>query len=900
MTKLPIVALTLALLSLACGALAQQSINAANLTLRWDEAAGKVLATSAFDPELVTGLNLHVYDGRLDAALPLAVEEVSVAGGMMTVRYSCPKPITIVAIFSGHLEGLIVNVMVLNAGEEQEWLEPALDAVLGDVAGLSVFDGHTVQEQPQEQFGDSEFFGRMQICSAWNTDASLGLGLAASEIRSWFDHFYLPPTDERPAILSTSTRLVLDAGQDDSVSFWVASRPGEWGFYESLDAYYETDPSLFDRGSDVDPRVDLGGAQYRAWLAGSKFSPEICRRLYAGWEWCYAPFRRTGDIVGRERFWDYQPAREPSGPRAYSREEFLQWREGHFEAGRACDTVMGFYVPAQVWCEEQLAREVYPDALVEDPNTRTLFTTPWVTGHDNERLVFPYKTSYGEQSRIDMREVAEELDLRAFAFDTAGGNGKYRGPALPELDGRAWDDDGVYCRSNVAIAHLMQFVHSLQAQDGTQLAVLSNPNPRCAYSAVVWSDSLMLEGEPWKVDRTYGDSLRWMAGQKTLVWWEGYAPETFVDLEQASDEQVAMLIRGLADFTLLQSFRIGYIPPSNFTQGVGRLVEWLPALTDCVTTGWQPVTAARVPEPLWATRYGDGLDALICVAHEVDASPEIEVAIESERFAEGAVLFTDYDGSQRTNMIVDGESRIAILVPKRTPVLLRAQAQVLPADAITQAVVSADLGLTGGDLTLRLTGRGEATVRVRVPEDLEIVSARLNGAAVAVEGDAVTIDLAGEGELRVQMRSPIFRGSERALIDFPFANEAGATSTIFLADDAGEMEQYLAERLLLYFDYWYGRIGAGEESQIPIMRGEPIPPTGGTVLIRTGAPESRVEVVNGALHIEARDDAELKRIFMRYLRALDTKYWAADLGVGASWLRRAKGDDPWLTWPETD
>jgi len=82
------------------------------------------------------------------------------------------------------------------------------------------------------------------------------------------------------------------------------------------------------------------------------------------------------------------------------------------------------------------------------------------------------------------------------------------------------------------------------------------------------------------------------------------------------------------------------------------------------------------------------------------------------------------------------------------------------------------------------------------------------------------------------------------------------------------------------------------------VRGEPT----GTpaVLIRAGAPEGRIEVVDGILRIAARDDAELERLFMRYLRALDTKYRAADLGVGASWLRRAKGDDPWLTWPDED
>jgi hypothetical protein len=787
----------------------------------------------------------------------------------------------------------VVHATVLNLGDQQEWIELSLEAELADVDGLSIFDGRNVADQPQEQFGEDEFIGRLHVCSAWNSDASLGLALAPSELRSWFHHSYLPDGANGSATLSTMTRVVLDPDQDDSVSFWAASRPGEWGFYESLDAYYETYPAFFDRDPEVDPRVDLGSAEYRAWRPGN-WAPEICRRLYAGWDWCYAPFKRTGDIVGRERFWEYDPAREPQGERAWERERFLQWRREKFEEGRRTNCVMGFYVPAQVWCEEQLAQEHYPDALIEDPDTRTLFTTPWVTGHDNERLVFPYETSFGEQSRKDMRAVAEELDLRAFAFDTAGGRGKYRGPALPELEGRSWDEDGVYCRNNIAVANVMQFVHTLRADDGTNLAVISNPNPRCAYSSVIWSDSMMLEGEPWKVDRTYGDSLRWMAGQKTLVWWEGYNPQTFIDLEQASDEQVAMLLRGLADFTLLQSLRIGFIPPPYYTQGFERLVQWLPALVECVQTGWQPVPAARVPEPLWSTRYGNGLDTLIAIAHEEKGAHEIEVAIENERFAEGAVLFTDYDGSQRTNTIVDGESRITLVVPTRTPRLLRAQAEVLPADAITEAVARADFGLTGGHVTLELAGQGEVIVRVRVPDDMQIAVARFDGETVPVEDATVTVDLDGAGELRVQMRSPIFRGSETALLGFPFATEAGPTSTIYLREDAGEAEEYLAERLQLYFDYWFERIKGREAPAIPITRGEP---SGTAAVIRSGADEARVEIVEDVLYIEAPSEAELEDVFFGYLRGIDTEYWTPDTGYGG-WFPRAKGDDPWLTWPE--
>jgi hypothetical protein len=146
----------------------------------------------------------------------------------------------------------------------------------------------------------------------------------------------------------------------------------------------------------------------------------MCRRLFAGWEWCYAPFRRTGDIVGRAELWEYTPARLFSKDRTKARDAYLADREGAFAQGDArSNLAMMFYIPSQVWCEEQLARERYTDALVTDPKVKTHFSTPWVTGHDNEVLVFPYGTSFEEQSRKDLAEVARDLRLGGFAFDTA-------------------------------------------------------------------------------------------------------------------------------------------------------------------------------------------------------------------------------------------------------------------------------------------------------------------------------------------------------------------------------------------------------------------------------------------------------------------------------------------------
>ncbi len=879
---------------------AEHTVEAGDLSVTLGDRGEIVSCASKFAPGWISGLGFYLYDGKSGKRVDLVPADIVVDGDRAYSRLACDLPVMISAAWARWKEGLVVTFAMVNAGEQQ-LLEIGIEAQLSSTEGLIFFDGWEQVERPAEEVTLEGLAGVFPVCAAWTERASLGLGLAATEIRSWLGHRYIPAADGS-ATMRSSVRIVLDAEADETISFFAASRPGEWGHYEVLDAYYGTYPGMFRADPDIDPRARLGGAQYRCFKRPSEWDPEICRRLCTGWDWCYAPFRRTGDIYGRQEFWEYEPVREMSKDRAQPLAQFHEWRKERFAHGERCDVTMMFYVPSQIWCEEQLAMQVYPDALTTDPRARTRFTTPWVTGHDYERRVFPCETSFGRQSREDMRAVAEELGLLGFAFDTAGGSAKYRGPALENLDGRAWDEEGVYCAENVAVARLMQFVGDMRTEDGTRLAVVANPGARCAYTAPFWADSAMLEGEPWKVDRTFSDHLRWLMGHKTLVWWEGYGVERFIDLEAAKPEQVRAVLRGLADFTLLQSLRVGFIPPANFAQGVERLVRWLPAISECVTTGWEPVPAARVPEPCWATRYGGGLDTLIAIAHETAEQVQGQVAIENSRLSDGVCLFSDHDGAERSNTIEGGETLIDLTVPVRTPILLRAQAEILPPQAVTRAVVSRSIGLCGGETRLRLMGEGDATVRVRVPEGMSIVFASFKGAGVSptegAEAAEFLLPLAGEGEFVVRLASEVFGGSDEAILDFPFTRDGEPNCTVYVRPDASETERLLAERLQLYFRYWYAQ-AVGQEEECVILIAQGAPEAGPAVVVQIGEPEGKPVQVDGeVLRVCAPDEARLREVFFKLLRALDTKYWFACQAPAAGFYKAAEVAGKTLTWDE--
>ncbi len=845
--------------------------------------AGAITASAAGDPRLLRSAALHVYDGATKAAVALTPTGVKRAGEAVEAGYRGAAGLTIALSLRPMGRCVVWAITCRNGGPAERRLEVGPTLRLTRARVEHYCDGWDEFDAPASERSSTKLEGNFPLPGVWNKAAAVAVGLEPSALVSYLRHDYRPAGDD--AWLAAVTRLAVRPGESVTVPFVTCAAPGEWGWYELLEAYYDSFPSWFVARDDVDPRATAGSAQYRAWPAGP-WSREISRRLYGGWEWCYAPFRRTGDIVGRAELWDYQPVRPFGAPRGKPREEYLAWRRHAFAQGeRGAGVAMMFYIPSQVWCEQRLATERYPDALTTDPKAKILFDTPWVTGHDDELRVFPYQTSFGEATYRDLGEVAEQLDLSGFAFDTAGDAVRYLGPALGKLDCRAWDDQvGVYCAESVAIARLMDYVHTLR-KDGRTLAVVSNPMANGTYASCFRSDSAMLERNPWSHTRTESDRLRWKMGHKTLVWWEGYEVNDFIDPAHIRPEQLAGVYQGLADFTLLQSLRVGYIPTPNFTQGVARLVRWLPLIVECVRTGWQPVPAARVPPPLWSARYGRGLATILAVAHETGEPVDGEVAVENARLGDGAFLFSGHDGRAVSQRLAGGETRCALSVPVRTPVVLRAWLNVRPAAAVAAATVSAADGATAATLTAALTGRGETALTPRVPPGMRLDWARWNGAAVPLvpgEPPEVKITLAGAGRLECRFVSRTLKLTDEQLFDYPFVAAGAPGCAIVLEAADPESLRPTALSLQEYFRYWFGRAAQpAAEVLVPIVTSPSAAPR--QVRLRLAAGASPTAALAGDdLVLEAGDAAALDDLVQALLRVLDRRYWTPDQFPGVA------------------
>jgi len=866
-----------------------EEVRAGGLSLQWDK-SGSFRACAVFDPGLLQAAKLRVLDGKRNQELLLVPERISSRGATLTAVYrKCENGTSVMLELMPVKRCLLWKVTCTNLSDQQQWLELGPELLLRSGRELLFWDGYNEAiENPQRPISSAELELNFPVTMAWTKKASVGVGMAPMELVSYLRHDYCP--GEHP-LLSSCTRIVVDAGTKESVAFVTIGAPGEWGMLEVLDAYYRSFPEFFVPHSGIDPRLNMGSTQYRAWHY-QDWSPEICRRLWGGWEWCYAPFRRTGDIVGRAELWDYEPARPFPQDRNMPRAEFLKARQERFERGeKRCNVAMLFYVPSQVWCEEKLAQDRYSDSLVTDPKVRTYFNTPWVTGHDNELRVFPFGTSFGEQSYRDLREVAELLDLSGFAFDCAGGTARYRGAALANLKHRAWDEGGVFCDENVAVAKLMDYVHTLRSHrkplrqaaespDAPRLGVCANIGVGC-YSSAFHCDTAMFEGEPWKGHRTLADSLRFKLGHKVAVWWEGYELENLIDVNRASAEQVVACYRGLADFTLLQSLRIGLIPPPNFTQGFRRLVQWLPAITDCVQTGWQPIPAVRVPHPLWATRYGEGVQTRLAIAHETADTVQCEAIIQNNRLGRGVHLFAPYHGGSLSNQIRGRDTVVPIVVPKRTPVLLKAVCSIAPEGTVRAAEVSFAPGSTSCEINLSLSANpGLVEIRLPIPPDMKVRTIRPADRTLSgkITGNTLLIRtrLGRHDKLAVQFVSSIFPAEASLIPEFPFVQPDGETCVVVMPRASGEKTRLAAWRVQEYFRYWFGRaLDQPREVKLPIV--EEMPSKENAVVLRTtpgATPAVRRDA--GRLEITAPDEDALHKVVWKMLRLLDTKFFFPD------------------------
>ena len=679
------------------------------------------------------------------------------------------------------------------------------------------FDGERIHDAAKDTSSD-RFTGRFPLTAVSDEAVCFAVGFHPGQWLSYLRHTCT--SNDGHVVLSTATRIVIEPGEIGEVRLLAGGFATAWRHCEPLHWYYEAFPSFFSPRTDIDPRVNLNGGSYLAWASSP--SPEMCRRFRVGWDWCYAPFKRTGDIYGRPEFWEYAPERLHGKDRLVSIEEYHARRRAKFDHGKACDVAMACYIPAQIWCEEQLAHEYYSDALISDPNAKTYFDTPWVTGPDNECRMFPYKTSFGEQSLVDMADLLRENNIQGFGFDTANGGARYYGPQVNECPGRAWDHTGVYVDEGVAIAKLMDWCHEQTIAPGHTVAVISNPGASPCYLTPIRSDSAMIEHDPTSVHSQAAQTLRNFLGHKTMVFWENYDLEGFLDYENLTAAQMADALNGLADYTIIASLRLAAIPTPRIGLGNRKLAEWLPLLTQVAQAGWQPVAAATCDGGLTMSRAGHGSCQFLMTGNEQAHTIEGVITAHNEWLSDGAMLFMPEGLDKATERIAGGKTYMDFVLPSRAALVLRSMAVLAPSPEGLEVAIARRNDIHRVLLEFKLSCPGSQTVKLRLPDwpgwTLERV--QLDGQAISMEREGgrcsvERIKLEAKQRLTVAWRSTLFDVCFADVLAFPWAQGERVGFEVHVRANAAPEVAYAARRLADYFPYYFAHACTPAVAMVP-------------------------------------------------------------------------------------
>ena len=751
------------------------------------------------------------------------------------------------------------------------------------------FDGERVYDATQDTSSE-RFTGRFPLAAVSDDAVCMALGLHPAQWLSYLRHACT--SEDGSLTLSTATRIVIDPGKKGEVRFLAGCFATPWRHYEALHWYFEEFPSFFCPSNDVDPRVNLNGGSYLAWTSSP--SPEMCRRLCVGWDWCYAPFKRTGDIYGRPEFWAYAPARPHGKDRLVSIEEYHALRRAKFDHGKACGVAMACYIPAQIWCEEQLAREHYNDALIADPHAKTYFDTPWVTGPDNECRMFPYKTSFGEQSLVDMAGLVRENNIQAFGFDTANGGARYYGPHVNECPGRAWDDKGVYVDEGVAIAKLMDWCHEQTLASGRTLAVISNPGASPCYLTPIRSDSAMIEYDPTSMHSQAVQTLRNFLGHKTMVFWENYDLEGFLDYENLTSAQMTDALNGLADYTIIASLRLAAIPTPRICLGNRKLAEWLPLLTEIAQTGWQPVAAATSDPALTISRAGHGMRQFLMTGNVHPHSVEGVISAHNRWLSDGAMLFMAEGTDGATQRIAGGNTHVDFILPSRAALVLRAMAVLAPSPNELEVAVVRHSDIDRVLLEFNLSCPGNHSVEIKLPDWPGWLPERvaLDGHDIGMKRETAgwtsvaPITLRARQTLTVAWRSPVFDVSLADLVGFPWTQGERVGFEVHVPAGAAPEVTYAAQRLADYFPYYcaHARTPAVGMAPPSVTTGAAVGKKA-AVTLNVDASLSRPQAIalregGRVLAVAGQTPVDVKEAVFKLLAVLDRKYTYAGGLVG--------------------
>lgn len=584
-------------------------------------------------------------------------------------------------------------------------------------------------------------------------------------------------------------------------------------FYGSLPELWAVDQE--------NPYIWGAYSHYQTWWL--KPDAELQRRRYATIEWCYCPFRRSGDIYGYDELSDYKMFSKPrnvpkmggvkvdAGKMTNAQYRKLR-REQFGRFGRKFGW-MFYNSCCGLWCEITLAQQRFPDSINDDPDVPRILTT-WSTAYDKEIRTFPYGTSYQKFFEDSVRDTVKEVDPPGFAFDCGYGGAFYRGPAVDkDIPGRAWDEKGKFIEQALAINRQADVVHSLRGKDGRRLTVWTNG---------------YLKGDRNEIEAPFRNHGRFMRNMPLWRYWVGPKPASisghfsfdllFPDWRTRTPEELTEALAKVADYTMLSAFRWGLFYDFIQMNGNPVLAYVFPELQECVRAGWQ-ATVPMATEPAdmripFRARYGRGVQTIYYCGSSAPAPVKGKLLFDNAELGGGERTFFflrhSREDSSTLNRVKKNFTCVDAELPSRAPELFRAVAGVKCPDGV-EVRVSAQRQLHRRVVTLEFKGAAfKSAVDVRELRGFHPAEVTLDGVKADPRRELAFRD---GSRLVLTYKSREFRSPASAINSFFVGAKVRkqAEFTVYAPEEAREQ----AERFVAYFEFLKNKKVFRPDSAVP-------------------------------------------------------------------------------------
>ncbi len=685
-------------------------------------------------------------------------------------------------------------------------------------------------------------------------------------------------------------RFVVAPNADCNFRYVIGSANSSFGGELGIiQAYYDSMPECWEiLNRDTNPYLWGNHGHYGSWWGEPE--PELKRRFKHVLDWTYCPYKRSGDMQVRKELWDYKPGntfggryRAPifGGVRIdFDKQDynsFVQLRKARFQEFAREYGWMFYGTCCFTWCEKTLAEKYYPDAINKDTSV-SWFLKSWSTGHDHEYRLFPYGTSWEKAVREDIDFLIKELDIPGFALDCCYAGAYYRGPAVKKpLEGRAWDDKGLFIDQSVAINRLLRYIRS----KGQTLFINGGLIGDYCMVEVPYVNTAELRG--------VFPVQRWNIGPRPgCMHGHGYLwPELVPNWRNKSKDEFIQIISGLSDYVILNQFKYGLTNSSVTFHGCPQQLYITPEAFELMRAGWQALVPVEKDKSLYVpyqARYGKRENTFLYLANsgEVDTKGKIRI---DQRGLDGygvsaSRLFVRKmrNFAETKNTLAGNWNEIELTAPSRVPVLFETVCEIAPSPAKLQAIVRSEKSLSQESYFVTFKDKITGSMTFRKIHGMKLDSVLLNKKAVAVKeenGKYVTgkVTIPADSTLEVKYSSLTFAVEKKDIADFKFeVKKDGVPCRIYIE---GKGSAKCAMRINTFFDFLRRKKAFHAGKPCPLLNGKkPENLQAGEMLFRI-VPDGRNMIYagnNGSIVAEAKTPAELDRLTTALLDRLDERF----------------------------